>query len=109
MVLCEHTDAGGSQVTKTSEVLRSQVLQVENKTIKLDTAFHMLHDKFKQLEEDSTRMYNVIENVDNVRKNNLRFKGLKEGVEGGNLKERLETFLTGYLRSDSEAEIKLNF
>lgn len=44
-----------------------------------------------------------------MHKNNLRLRGLKEGVECNDLKSYIETLLTSCLGSDTEAEVKLSF
>lgn len=80
---------------------------MENKTTL--RAFHMLEDDFKQLQENSNNLHRVIEDVDNdLWKNNLRLKALKEGVKGGNLKAYLDNLFTGCFRLESDTEFCLS-
>lgn len=91
-------------------VIKGQIIQLGNRTVKLDTAFRMVEDKFKHLEKDSDRLYKTVEDLDNNwHKNNLHLKGLKEGLENDNLKGNLEKLLTGTLSSDTDVEVKLYF
>lgn len=52
----------------------------------------------------------VVGNVDNnLQKINLKFRGLKEGAEGGNLKVFVENLFMRFLSSDSNVKVKLRF
>lgn len=63
---------------------------------KFDVAFQNVEEDYGYLKVESKKLYKVIEGVNNnLQKNNFRLKGLKEGVEEGNLKQYLETLLTG--------------
>lgn len=71
----ELLEAGQKELNQRMEKITEQVAGLENKNHELDKAFRLLEDDFKQLME----VQRVIENVDNnLRKNNLRLKGMKE-------------------------------
>lgn len=90
--------------------MKAQITLIENRTSKLDIVVHMVEYNFKQLELESSKIHKVVEDVDNnLRKNNLRLKRLKGGVENGSLKNYLENLLTGCLSSDTEAVVKSDF
>lgn len=89
-------------------VIKGQIVQIDNGMGKLDTALRMT-DNFKQLEEYSSKLQKVVEALDNnLRRQNLHLRGLKEGLEDDNLKRYLEN-LTGCLNCDTEKEVKLTF
>lgn len=61
-------------------------------------------------EEDSEEVQRVVENLDNnLHKNNLRLKGLKEGDKGDNLQSFLENVFMGCLGLETNIEVKFKF
>lgn len=45
--------------------IKSQIAQLDNRTVKLDTAFRMVEDDFKHLESESGRVHRMVEDLDN--------------------------------------------
>lgn len=69
-----------------------------------------MEDGFKKTEEDNRELQNVVESVDNaMRRHHLRLKGLKERVDGDDLKACVESLLIASLGSTSNDDIKLQF
>lgn len=68
--------------------------------LKLGKTFRLLE---KDLQQDEENMDN------NLRKNKLQIRSLKQGVEGHNLIAILEELFSGCLGSDSNKVVKINF
>lgn len=76
----------------------------------MDKTFRLLGKDAQKHNEDMYEIQQVLENLDNnIRKNNIRIKVLKEEAEGHDLKAFLEELFTGCLGSDSMVTINLLF
>lgn len=88
-------------MTKGEKGENSNNISREYNICKLDIAVHMIEENVKQLELESSKIYKVVENVDdNLQKNNLRLKGVKERVQIRSSKSYWRILLTGCLSSD---------
>lgn len=54
------------------------------------------------------KKYTVVENTNNIVKNNIRLRGLREGKEGEELSQYLEKVFTGCLGADTEIVIQIS-
>lgn len=62
-----------------------------------------------QLVDDFDDLEQTVENVDNsLRKNNIRLKGVKEGMEGKDSRQFLEEVFTACLGSESEVVVQID-
>lgn len=62
--------------------------------------------KLQDISEGLEELEDRVENLDNIqKKNNLKFRGLKESIEGDNLKSSLEGLFTTWMGTGSNAVI----
>lgn len=81
--------------------LEIQAAGVEEKEGRVEKAFELLEDDFKDIGDEVNEVQMTVENLDNVlRRNDLRLKGLKEGAEGDNLVSFLDASFVACLGSD---------
>lgn len=77
--------------SKKTENLHVQILEVDKRENRLEKAFELFKDDFKHIEDEMKEVQHLVVNIqqwdNSLRKNNLRLKGLAEGVEGENLKQ----------------------
>lgn len=98
-----------TQTQKKVQEVRHEVEQVTLKTVKLGVNVKSLGEDVEQLEDDFDELQQALENIDdnNMRRNNIQLKGLKEGVEGNDLKVFLQEIFTASLGADSEIVIRI--
>lgn len=103
----EGLEVGQKELSQKIAIVNAQVIQVDTKTHKLDTAARMLEEDLNQVQVDTRELYNIVEVEDNkLCKNNLCLRGLKEGIEGDNLKTYIEALLISCMGSETYKEIK---
>lgn len=65
-------------------ILTGKFEVIEEKTKNLETVVQKQAQEVQEIGEDLHDIEEIVENVDNLRKNNIRLKGLPEGAEGEN-------------------------
>lgn len=101
-------DCSVSAIQREAAGLHDHVEEIWGRTHCLEKTFKTLVKDLDQCDNELLDLQVNVENIDNqVRKNNICLKGLKEGVEWDRLKTYLEELFTGYARSDSSVEIKI--
>lgn len=101
---------GQKDIVQNVDKIKTQVVQLESRLNKHDSTFRKVEQDCKYFEFEMGRLGKIIEDLDNnYRRNNMRLKGLNEEVEDGNLKQYLETLLTGCLGSDTDAEVQVTY
>lgn len=80
-------DGHQAEYLQKTDIVQNQMINLRSKTIQLDKACRLLENDLRKQDDEVDNLQRLVENMDsNLRKNNLRVKGLKEGVEEGSLK-----------------------
>lgn len=80
--------SGQKDFVRKVDKIKAQVVWLETRSNTHGTVFCKVEQDCKYLETETGKLSRIIEDLDNTqRRNNQRLKGLKEGVEEGNLKQ----------------------
>lgn len=98
-----------SQMQKKVHEVQQEVKQVATETGKVKTKVQSLGTDVEQLEDDYDYLQQTVENIDNnLRKNDAHLKGLKEEIDGNNLRLFLEEAIIGLLGADNDLAVQVS-
>lgn len=89
--------------------MKEEVLIVKKGSGTLEKGLNTLGEDLEQLEDNFEELQQTVENIDNnLRKNNIRIKGVKEGVEGNDLKSLLKEVFSACLGTDWDISLQIS-